>query len=385
QIMGKTINFRKMISAKQLLPVFLLSIVLFQCKPDEEQPKTQGTVREITDDTTPAEKENGREQNTEMNETAGAVKITQLQDYYVHLEGDDRSPVAEMKKFGENISLMLSFPESTASIALNGKMGKDSKAVLKGITDENDIQHTFELVVVSNSKIKLTNKTNGKTYELKQNFDNGLMFEAYVLDKKVETLTDKAELFIPQNEKNLQQIIFRNISDQRAAEPEAFLKTYHKIFLKEFKELGDDGFWARELSSDILYNARGILAYGIHSYSYSGGAHGNGASNYIVYDTDKKRELQLDDIFSAADKSKLAGIIYESIKKNREFSDEDMKAEYDLPIKLTDNFYFTPKGIHFYYNAYDLTSFVMGPDDVFIPIGKIKKALDTDFFNNLML
>jgi hypothetical protein len=161
------------------------------------------------------------------------------------------------------------------------------------------------------------------------------------------------------------------------------LKAHHNSLLESFEEDATGGFWNREISAEILFNDRGIVAYGINEFSYTGGAHGNGAGLFLVYDLKKNKAVELEDVFSESDMGVLSEKIYERIKKERNMSDDEMRSEYDLPIAATDNFYFTSAGMYFIYNAYELTSYAMGADAVFFSFSELNKLFDSAFIKRI--
>ena len=383
-------------ASKNYLVILLAFTVFFAtCKSDEESDKGNGTMREITNENsqTGEEPENGKENNTNSEEQSTYIaNISAGGNFYAHFENEEEKITAELFSSNGSVILMLCTNNADRAESLNGDIKNKLEFNLKGITDDRGVQAKFNGKITPDNELKLKNKNTGKEYLLKQNYTSGAAFKYYSFEKETEsdagTLTDKMQLLFPVHPgKNpeLESLILKHYFDKKKGNPDALLKELNKELLTEFKSNSGGGFWNREITCDILNNDNGIISYAIHSFSYLGGAHGNGASSYFVYDIKNKKQVTLSGIFGSTYNKKLSSMIYNEIKKSREFSDSEMKTEYELPIEPTDNFYITPKGLHFYYNSYEIAPYSMGPDAVFFSFETIAKEFDTDYFDNLKL
>lgn len=117
-------------------------------------------------------------------------------------------------------------------------------------------------------------------------------------------------------------------------------------------------------------------------FEYSGGPHGMPSKTFYVFDLKKKKQLKIDDIVINTDKKReLEQLVFQAFKQNIKKYDE----EHDLvfseqefanyqqiwPFYLEDNFYFTPKGMTFSYDPYQIGPYAMG----FFILNIDKKAL----------
>ncbi|HEY9003756.1 MAG TPA: RsiV family protein [Mucilaginibacter sp.] len=104
----------------------------------------------------------------------------------------------------------------------------------------------------------------------------------------------------------------------------------------------------------------------------SGGAHPNSRSIYINWDTKKDEEIVLDDVLVKDYSDKLDEIADKIIREEK--LNEGLSDGGDT-FALNSNYYFAPDGIHFYYNNYEIKSYMQGPTDLLIPYSKIKKLI----------
>ena len=104
----------------------------------------------------------------------------------------------------------------------------------------------------------------------------------------------------------------------------------------------------------------------------SGGAHPNSRSIYKNWDTKKDEEIGLDDVLVKDYSDNLDAIADKIIKEEKLY--EGLSDGGDT-FALNSNYYFSKEGIHFYYNSYDIKSYMEGPTDLLIPYSKIKKLI----------
>lgn len=374
-----------------LLKYFFLATIIsfFSCKPDTEE-SGKGTLREITEesDSSSAESETPK---TETKTEKYTAAIHADKDFYAHFESSENA-LAELSAFKGELFLMLSLGSEDEVLSLNGSFNDDMSFTVKGITQQDGKQIEYRGSVNEDYQLELTKKSDKSKLKFRQDYSDGMPFKAYAFaeefDGEAGSLSDEIQVLLPafaEEFSDLNRLLLTMIFEQKKGRPEELLRAHHQKLLSDFKSDESGGFWNRELNSEVLYNNNGFLAYGVHEFSYTGGAHGNGASSFLLYDLDKRKQVKLSDIFGKDDLEKLEKKIYEQIKNERKLSDAEMRNEYNLPIKPNDNFYITPKGLHFYYNAYELTSYAMGSDAVSFSFEEINTNFKTDFFKNLAL
>ncbi len=104
----------------------------------------------------------------------------------------------------------------------------------------------------------------------------------------------------------------------------------------------------------------------------SGGIHPNSGYGYINWDIKKDREILLADVLVEDYQDKLQAVANKIIKE--ENLNEGLFSGGDT-FDLNDNYYFAPEGIHFYYNSYEIKSYMQGTTDLLISYTKIKKLI----------
>ena len=113
------------------------------------------------------------------------------------------------------------------------------------------------------------------------------------------------------------------------------------------------------------------------TYSFTGGAHGNGYESHLLVSKKTGKTLSLSDVFS--NKKKLNALVDQYFRKsmgisaNSDYQDEGFFIEGKL--EANNNFYFTKNNLVFLYNSYEIGPYAIGAPSVEIPIGKIKDIL----------
>lgn len=166
-----------------------------------------------------------------------------------------------------------------------------------------------------------------------------------------------------------------------------FLKGYRD----EVKGMGEDGFASFLNYEDVqhisvCYNENGYVILNTDIYSYTGGAHGNGGSSFNCLDVQNKKALKLKDILKA-DSSQLQPIVEAEFRKQQGLKPTDSLTGilFENHLATTDNFYFTNKGIGFYYFPYEVAAYAVGPIHVFVPFTSLQRYLAPDFVQRMKL
>lgn len=121
---------------------------------------------------------------------------------------------------------------------------------------------------------------------------------------------------------------------------------------------------------DITFQSQQFMGLRFESWSYSGGAHGNGFVEGVVLDTDNGKVLTISEIFS--DLPTLNKYIYEALSAEPEgevFHDaiEAFKGEFVTPTECKScAVLLTGEGVKVVFQTYAVSSFANGPMEVLI-------------------
>ncbi|WP_274571384.1 RsiV family protein [Neisseria leonii] len=149
------------------------------------------------------------------------------------------------------------------------------------------------------------------------------------------------------------------------------------------QEIGETVPWLNETLRDgrpaiLTYTRRlglisaspQIIQIAADDYRFSGGAHGIPTRTFYVFDRKRQKRLTLADILlpnreTALKKrltARLKSVMQEQAKESGGLLGERAFTEHlnAWPMAVTDNFYFTPQGITFSYNPYELGPYAMG-------------------------
>ncbi len=121
-----------------------------------------------------------------------------------------------------------------------------------------------------------------------------------------------------------------------------------------------------------------IVLVATSSYSYTGGAHGNGFDAYTYISKKDGHDMKLNDFFD--DLKGLNSLALEIFRKDRGLSQSESLSNAGFGIEdetnfLNDNFYFKNGDIIFLYNQYEIAAYSEGQIEVRIPKEELKRFL----------
>lgn len=146
------------------------------------------------------------------------------------------------------------------------------------------------------------------------------------------------------------------------------LKTQYNNELNAFMNTdGNDLMgYANESFQNIFFAGKNIFVTKQGNYLYDGGAHANQSDIYENFLNGKK--LTLKDILTDTKNPKLLHLIWEEIKSSAYIKKKD--------LKISENFAFSPFGIVFIYNPYEIAPYSHGIFEVFFSYDEIWKFLN---------
>ena len=181
--------------------------------------------------------------------------------------------------------------------------------------------------------------------------------------------------------------LLKNVADEVAFESieqrlDEFIQDYeeHKTDMKEFG-LPVSSSWFFELTVEVLLNSPDIMALRIHQLEFTGGAHANPSTSYLNLDLKSGAVLKLSDVLHGNYEAELLAIAELQFKKSANLDADTnlMETHYEFNeghFVLPNNFCVGRKGIHFYYNPYDLGPFALGFIAFEIPYQQLKKLIN---------
>ena len=114
-----------------------------------------------------------------------------------------------------------------------------------------------------------------------------------------------------------------------------------------------------------------LATFAIRYYSYTGGAHGLGGSEYLTIDMTTHKVLTLSDIIEQKKLPEVKELLWSFYTDYGRIKDEDAftkKTDFDV----SKNFYLAHDGIHFIYHVYEIASYAEGEQDLVISWGQLQ-------------
>lgn len=160
---------------------------------------------------------------------------------------------------------------------------------------------------------------------------------------------------------------------------ESFTKSYHS-FKKEFDDEAIG--WEAEANGEVSFESSFLLSITLNTYTYTGGAHGYGATTFLNFDKGKSLELEPYQLFKDLEGFiALAEVKFreaQEIPKTSNINATGFMFSGDL-FHLPENLGFTEKGIQLIYNQYEVASYADGPIELLIPFKEVNQFLKKEY------
>ena len=175
-----------------------------------------------------------------------------------------------------------------------------------------------------------------------------------------------------------------NLGANSDEKPDSSLQAMISTFFKSYEEFKKDDE-RKNISFDLQEYAQVVnqdsclIAIRYGSYTFSGGAHGSGFDAFINWNPKTKKVVYLNDILLPNSEKELNIIAERIFRKDENLVDTaSLEQDYffkDNKFALKENYLFTPTGIRFLYNEYEIKPYVAGQTELDIPWEQIKTLI----------
>ncbi|MCF3109890.1 DUF3298 and DUF4163 domain-containing protein [Niabella sp. CC-SYL272] len=140
----------------------------------------------------------------------------------------------------------------------------------------------------------------------------------------------------------------------------------------------------QQISSNLIYNNHGYAVLSVGNYAYTGGAHGMYGQTMLCLDMQQQKALALSDVLKV-DSATLQPILERQLRARYKIAPDKPLTDilFDERLALTDNFYFTTKGIGFIYQPYEVAAYAVGVVDVWVPYADLRPYLQPAFVQRM--
>ena len=175
-----------------------------------------------------------------------------------------------------------------------------------------------------------------------------------------------------------------SIKNADLEKPEAAFKKMATAFVNEYRqaqaESAADDYempaWSYEGEVEVEYLTPQFITYEWEDYVYTGGAHGMPQQFGFSYDAQTGKPLQWEDFFVRGCWAKLKPIVRQGLIAQSAYEGEDPDSWPLIQPTLAPAF--TPKGIAFYYAAYEIACYATGMPSCVIPYSQLQPYM-TDY------
>lgn len=148
-----------------------------------------------------------------------------------------------------------------------------------------------------------------------------------------------------------------------------------KEFSEEFTESMQGWYYNGQANVNVIEDT--LISIGVDEEYYTGGAHGGTGRYFINIDPRNGKEYSWKEFFDPAFEENLHALGEKIFRQQRQLADTASLQQnyFEFPentFRLNDNYGWTPDGIVFYFNNYEVAPYAAGPTEVLIPMEKIK-------------
>jgi len=150
----------------------------------------------------------------------------------------------------------------------------------------------------------------------------------------------------------------------------------------QFAEVPADSVFVYSLmvTPEYLGHVNDFELFEIHSYVFTGGAHGMPYSEYLIFDQQTKKPIQLADMLQPNKKSRFNALAYSAYKEWVKTVDEDVASyEKSWPFTLSDNVTLTDQGIDIRYQHYSIGPYAYGMPVLSVPYSQLQGVIKPQF------
>ena len=150
----------------------------------------------------------------------------------------------------------------------------------------------------------------------------------------------------------------------------------------QFAEVPADSVFVYSLmvTPEYLGHVNDFELFEIHSYVFTGGAHGMPYSEYLTFDLTTKKQVTLDDMLIKGKKPRFEALAHDAYKAwVKTVADDVSSYEKSWPFMLSDNVTLTETGINIRYQHYSIGPYAYGMPVLSIPYSQLDKVIKPHF------
>lgn len=179
-------------------------------------------------------------------------------------------------------------------------------------------------------------------------------------------------------------VLRRTDDTLRAPSVEAVIQDFldsFEAFRRDYPDAGQG--WEVDRQVAILPSPVGICSIEAREFQYTGGAHPNTSIRLASFDAKSGRHLSLPDLLTAGFGARLDSLGEQAFRNARALPADSSIADVGFwfeggRFRLPPGFAVTADGLRFYYNAYEVAPYALGPTDFLIPFAQIESMIRAD-------
>lgn len=175
------------------------------------------------------------------------------------------------------------------------------------------------------------------------------------------------------------QLTATDNAERQARSPEEVAQFIQEEYSRISEEMPNYKLpWEYTRDFEVYLNKNGIFGVALHAHSFTGGAHPADFTYYYQYDTDKGKRIRLANLFIPKFFAEFKALAEKHFRLSRSLEpDQNYEdAGYFMEeFELSDNYRYTPDGIRFLYNPYEIAPYSEGPISLFFDYELVEKFI----------
>lgn len=148
------------------------------------------------------------------------------------------------------------------------------------------------------------------------------------------------------------------------------------LFQKEYGKSPMD--WYFQSSVTTLLTSDTLMSFAVNTEYFTGGAHGGYSTYYVNIHPVTRKRVVLSDVLGPNYETALQAAGEKAFREIRAINTEESLAENGFEFRdgifhLNDNYGFTPDGVVFFFNNYEIAPYALGPTEILIPYVELKR------------
>ena len=137
--------------------------------------------------------------------------------------------------------------------------------------------------------------------------------------------------------------------------------------------------WEVNINGEVVFQSPSVITVSVDSYTYTGGAHGNGVVTLLNFNPETGDLYTQDELYKKSPEFMKLVEDYFKTEIDKKGNDNPKDYFFGEDFKLPENIGFNEEGVVFLYNTYEMASYAQGITEFVIPYSVMSKYLKISY------